>query len=83
MVLKCRLNTKHSGSRRLLQAVFDAQNPCRKTTGKTALCGAYAPLFTIAPPDFHRLFHYFCDLRQPTNGVSGVADLRQAVVAEG
>ena len=68
MVLKYSLNTKHSGSERLVQAVFDTQKRGWKTTGKTAVCGACAPLFTIPPPAFHRLFHRFRDLIQPTNG---------------
>jgi hypothetical protein len=68
MVLKCSLNTKHSGLGRLVQAVFDAQKTGCKTTGKTAHCGACALLFTVAPPAFHRLFHRFRDLIQPTNG---------------
>ena len=39
LVLKCGLNTKHSGSRQRVQALFDAQKRGAKTAAKTVFCG--------------------------------------------
>ena len=75
LVLKCLLSTKHSRVGNAWQALFDAQERGRKTTTKTAHCGAVCRIFTHVPPHIHRLVHrtpsrrtvartlQFCDTR--------------------
>ena len=57
LVLKCVLNTKHSGSRKRVQALFDAQKRGVKTAAKTAFCGALRDRCTYFPPAIHSTVH--------------------------
>ena len=57
LVLKCLMNTKHSGPAGAWQVLFDAQNGGRKRTTKTAHCGAVPGISTHVPPAIHRVVH--------------------------
>ena len=57
LVFMCLMNTKHSGSGRALQAVFNAQEGGPKRTRKTGLCGALAGISNDNPPVIHRCVH--------------------------
>jgi hypothetical protein len=57
LVFKCLMNTKHSGSGRAPQAVFDAQEEGRKTIRKTGLCGGSAGICNNNPPLIHTFVH--------------------------
>lgn len=57
LVLKCLMSTKHSGEAGAWQALFDAQAGGRKTTAKTADCGAVSGICKRVPPHIHRVVH--------------------------
>jgi hypothetical protein len=63
LVLKCQMSTKHSRARRALQALFRAQRGGRKTTTKTADCGAVSRVSTHLPPRIHRVVHRIASRR--------------------
>lgn len=58
LVFKCLLSTKHSGSGARLQAVFHAQDGCRKRRRKTGRWRSVSGICNDHPPLVHRLAHY-------------------------